>query len=113
MNISNLETFELNAIFTQLNSPPTKITDLDRDVQFISINKEALKTQDYRIVHIRLKPDEAKKAHECQKVMLQFMKAQYNQSIGTEKEEMMRKMYNDALIDFEDVEAQYKDELST
>ena len=45
--------------------------------------------------------------------MLKFMKMQYEQSIGTKKEDTMRKMYNDAIVDFKEFEAQYKDELST
>ena len=86
----------------------------NKDVEFISINKNnEQQTQDSRFVPIRLKPNEAKKAHECQKVMLKFMKMQYEQSIGTKKEDTMRKMYNDAIVDFKEFEAQYKDELST
>lgn len=114
MDISSFETGSLSAILSELNLSPPKINNLNKDVEFISINKNnEQQTQDSRFVPIRLKPNEAKKAHECQKVMLKFMKMQYEQSIGTKKEDTMRKMYNDAIVDFKEFEAQYKDELST
>lgn len=72
--------------------------------------KEEIKSS--RFVPIKLKSEEAKRALQCQKVMLDFAHEQYKKSLGTEKESFMHKMYNDALIDYKLFKEQYEKELN-
>ncbi len=71
------------------------------DIEFIT-------NKDSRFIPIKLTKEEIIKAHKCQKAMLGFMFRQYQQSIGTEKEEHMKKLYNDAVADYNEFVNTYK-----
>lgn len=57
-------------------------------------------TKDSRFIPIKLRADEFKRALECQRRMLDYARMLYRKSIGTFKEENMRKFYNDAIADY-------------
>lgn len=65
-----------------------------------------------RFIPIKLTKKEILKAHECQKVMLNFAFRKYKESIGTENEISAKRFYNDALIDYDSFVTMYKKELS-
>lgn len=75
------------------------------DIEFIATDETS------RFVPIKMTREEVLKAHECQKVMLSFMYRKYQASIGTEKEEHMRKLYNDARIDYNEFVDAHREEL--
>ena len=77
-----------------------------KDFEFVS------KKEDSRFVPIKITKEEAIKAHECQKVMLNFMFIQYQSSVGTGQEEHMRKLYHDACVDYDEFLNAHKELLS-
>lgn len=64
-----------------------------------------------RVIPVKLKPDEAKRAYKYQKTMMNFAYTQYKKSKGTPKESLMKKFYNEAVIDYNTFVLQYKNEL--
>lgn len=110
MNTDDLafEGVEAVSYQTLLRAYNERVTLKEKD-ESAAVKKEV---KDSRFVPIKLKPEEAKKVQACQEVMLNFALVQYQKSKGTDKEEMMRIMYNDAVIDYKNFMAQHKDELS-
>lgn len=89
-----------------------KLNEIKNDaIEFISGEGAAKNKENSRFIPIKLTKEEVQKAHECQKVMLNFVFRQYQNSMGTEKEAAMQKLYNDALIDYDDFVAQHKDQI--
>lgn len=80
-------------------------------IEFIAMEANENK-ENSRILPIKLKPEEAKRAHEYQKTMLSFAYLQYKRSVGTKKEASMQKMYKEALGDYDFFVTVYKEELS-
>lgn len=80
-------------------------------IEFIAMEANENK-ENSRILPIKLKPEEAKRAYEYQKTMLNFAYLQYKRSIGTKKEASMQKMYKEALGDYNFFVNAYKEELS-
>ena len=72
---------------------------------------EFLTQKNPHLAPIKIKKEELKNTLKCQKAMLNYMLKMYRNSIGTEKEEHMRKLYNDSLIDYNDFIKQHRDEL--
>ncbi len=72
--------------------------------------KEAEKETTH-FVPIKLKPKEAKKILRCQRIMLEYARIQYRKALGSEKEDFMRKIYNDAVADYNMFIEQYEKEL--
>ena len=77
-----------------------------RDFEFVSTK------EDSRFVPIKITKEEARKTHECQKAMLNFMFIQYQSSMGTGQEEHMRKLYHDACVDYDEFVNAHKELLS-
>ena len=59
-------------------------------IEFIAMEANENK-ENSRILPIKLKPEEAKRAHEYQKTMLNFAYLQYKRSVGTKKKRQCRK----------------------
>ena len=70
---------------------------------------EFITKEDSHFVPIKTSKEELLKVHKCQREMLEYMFKCYKSAVGTEKEEFMRKMYNDSLIDYKDFLEQHRD----
>lgn len=70
------------------------------------------KGENPRIVPLKLSKEEAKRAFVYQKTLLNFAIQQYKKAKGTEKEDAMRRLYQDAVRDYNDFVSEYKEELS-
>lgn len=70
------------------------------------------KGEDPRIIPVKLTADEAKRAFAYQKTLLAYMVEQYKKVKGTEKEDVMRKLYEDSVRDYNNFISEYKEELS-
>ena len=85
--------------------------DLSNDsIEIISTEEKGI-GGNARVIPVKLKPDEAKRAYKYQKIMMDFAYTQYKKSKGTPKESLMKKFYNEAVIDYNNFILQYKNEL--
>ena len=81
-------------------------------LEIISTEAGEQNKENSRIIPIKLKPEEARRAYEYQKTMLDFAYLQYKNSIGTPKEGSMHKLYKEALGDYNFFVAVYEEDLS-
>ena len=102
---------EPNRIESEADFDPNEKDFYSKNVELISMEDNE-SSENSRIIPIKLKPEEAKRAHEYQKTMLNFAYLQYRKSIGTKKEAAMQKLYKEALGDYNFFVSIYKEELS-
>lgn len=103
---------EPNRICIEADFAPKKKEIAPDLIEIISMeDNEDSKKENSRIIPIKLKPEEARRAFEYQKTMLNFAYLQYQKSIGTKKESSMQKLYKEALGDYNFFVAVYKEEL--
>ena len=108
----NLVKNEPNRIETKADFAPLKEEVSIENIEMLTVSSEDEKREKSRIIPIKLRPEEAKRAHEYQKTMLNFAYLQYKRSVGTKKEASMQKMYKEALGDYNFFVTVYKEELS-
>ncbi len=82
------------------------------NIEILSLENNEQNVENSHILPIKLKPNEARRAHEYQKTMLNFAYLQYKKSVGTSKESAMQKMYQEALQDYNLFLCIYEKELS-
>ncbi len=115
MTVENSARINFDNINVEILSPTlnreAKIEEIKRNgFEFINQNS-ANNMKNSRFVPIKLTREEILRAHEYQKTMLNFVFMRYKASIGTPEEEFMKKFYNDALVDYDDFVALYRDDL--
>ena len=88
-----------------------EMNDLSNNSIEIISTEEKSSGGNVHVIPVKLKPDEAKRAYKYQKTMMDFAYMQYKKSKGTPKENLMKKFYNEAIVDYNTFVLQYKNEL--
>lgn len=101
MNLRNFTEEGLDYVNIQIVNDFTvekrRIKSLNDNIHIIS---KAETNETTRLAPIKLKEEEFRRVLSYQKRMLNYARKLYKESIGTSKEENMRKMYNDAIEDY-------------
>lgn len=108
----NLVKNEPNRIETKADFAPLKEEVSIENIEMLTVSSEEEKREKSRIIPIKLRPEEAKRAYEYQKTMLNFAYLQYKKSIGTKQESSMQKLYKEALGDYNFFVSVYEEDIS-